>query len=92
MHHGGSLWVKLIAPKVKPDAIDGSAEISEIGMLNDGQKVVRFRYKGDAPMRIGLLAQDVMEHEPDAVKDFGGVLGVDHRKATERAAAMGRAA
>lgn len=67
-------------------------EISEIGMLNDGQKVVRFRYKGDAPMRIGLLAQDVMEHEPDAVKDFGGILGVDHRRATERAAAMGRAA
>lgn len=67
-------------------------EIAPIGMLNDGQTVVRFRYKGDAPMRIGLLAQDVAEREPEAVTNVGGMLTVDHRKATERAAEMGRAA
>lgn len=67
-------------------------DIEPIGMLNDGQTVVRFRYKGDAPMRIGLLAQDVAEFEPDAVANLGGVLVVDHAKATDHAAELGRAA
>lgn len=67
-------------------------DIAPIGMLNDGQKIVRFRYKGDVPMRIGLLAQSVLDHEPEAVHNIGGMLAVDHKKATDRAAAMERAA
>jgi hypothetical protein len=68
-------------------------EIAPIGKLNDGQDVVRFRYKGDPVMRIGLIAQDVERFAPDAVDDVGsGLLAVNHRKATDTAAAMGRAA
>ena len=68
-------------------------EIEPIGKLNDGQNVVRFRYKGDPRMRIGLLAQEVENFAPDAVHDVGaGLLAVDHRLATDKAAKMGRAA
>ncbi|MFA6267863.1 MAG: tail fiber domain-containing protein [Pseudolabrys sp.] len=70
-------------------------DIEPIGKLNDGQDVVRFRYKGENNTRIGLLAQDVAKHEPSAVHKIGGrvgLLAVNHRRATDRAAAMGRAA
>lgn len=67
--------------------------IEEIGELHDGQPVIRFTYKGmPNDVRIGLLAQDVLEHEPDAVyelPDFG-LLAIDHKRATDRAAEMGR--
>lgn len=67
-------------------------DIEPIGQLNDGQKVVRFRYKGEPTMRIGLLAQDVAKTVPDAVHDVDGLLMVDHRRATDHAAQMERAA
>lgn len=67
-------------------------EVAPIGKLNDGQQVYRFRYKGDPVMRIGLLAQEVERHAPDAVENIGGLLAVDHRRATDRAANMRRAA
>lgn len=67
-------------------------DVESIGMLNDGQNVVRFRYKGEPKTHIGVIAQDVAAVEPDAVYDMGGMLMVDHKRATDRAAEMGRAA
>jgi hypothetical protein len=60
-----------------------------IGILNDDQPVYKFRYKGDPSntMHIGLLAQDVEKHTPDAVVEIGGVKHVDYNRATKRAAA-----
>lgn len=67
-------------------------DIVPVGMLNDGQSVYRYRYKGDPTFQIGLLAQDVAETAPDSVYDVGGILAVDYKGATERAATMERMA
>jgi hypothetical protein len=68
-------------------------DVEEIGKLHDGQSVYRFTYKGSDIPQIGLLAQRVAEVEPDAVGHFGaGLLGVDLKRATDRAASMRRAA
>lgn len=66
---------------------DAKEDIEEVGKLHDGQNVYSYRYKGDPVTRIGLLAQEVAEVEPKAVMDTGvGLLGVDYKKATRRAA------
>lgn len=63
--------------------------IERVGKLDDGQPVFRYNYKGSPVTQIGLLAQRVAETEPDAVGDMGmGMLGVDYRRATDRAARM----
>ena len=68
-------------------------DIEPVGELYDGQKVYRYRYKGDPVHRIGLLAQEVAETNPDAVMDTGiGYLGVDYRAATDGAAELAEAA
>lgn len=68
-------------------------DVKKVGMLNDGQNVYRFKFKGDPAMHIGLLAQEVEKHEPKAVREHeSGYKMVDHEKATERAAEMRRAA
>lgn len=63
-------------------------DIERVGELADGQPVYSFTYKDDPEDRvhIGLMAQDVEEHTPEAVKEFGGVKAVDYGMATERAA------
>lgn len=63
-------------------------DIEEVGELADGQPVYSFTYKDDPEDRvhIGLMAQDVEEHTPKAVREFGGVKAVDYGMATERAA------
>lgn len=66
--------------------------VEPIGMLNDGQNVYRFSYKGDNTPRIGLLAQEVEAFAPDAVREIGGIKAVEHKRATDRAAALGRRA
>lgn len=68
-------------------------DIEEVGKLHDGQKVYRYRFKGHPKMHIGLLAQEVEEHVPDAV-GYGMLhgqkfLAVEHERATDRAAEMG---
>ncbi len=64
-------------------------DIQEIGALRDGQKIYRFRYKGDPRVTIGLMADEVEQVAPFAVAEFGGVKMVDYDTATQRAASMG---
>lgn len=66
---------------------DAKEDIRPVGKLDDGQKVYSYRYKGEPQTHIGLLAQEVAEHEPDAVMRDGGtgLLMVDYAKATRRA-------
>lgn len=67
-------------------------DVEDIGRTHDGQKIVKFRYKGDkGPKQIGLIAQDVEKHHPDAVGLAGGYKTVDYDKATQDAASMGGA-
>lgn len=67
-------------------------DIEPVGKLFDGQDVYRFRYKGDHRHQIGLMAQDVEEREPEAVREFGGVKVVDYGRATDFAATLMRLA
>ena len=65
-------------------------DVEDIGRTHDGQKIVKFRYKGEkGPKQIGLIAQDVEKHHPEAVGLAGGYKTVDYDKATEDAASMG---
>lgn len=68
--------------------IDLKENVEKVGELDDGQKVYTYNYKGDNTPQLGLIAQEVLEHEPDAVHNVGGFLAVDYRKATSRARAL----
>jgi hypothetical protein len=59
--------------------------IEEIGKTNDNQKIYRYNYKGDPRTQIGLIAQEVEKHHPDAVGLAGDYKTVDYKKATEDA-------
>lgn len=61
-------------------------DIAPVGKLNDGQTVYSYRYKGDRTPQIGLIAQEVAQHEPDAVaRRPDGLLAVNYERATRRA-------
>ncbi len=63
----------------------------DVGMLFDGTPVKSYNYKGDDTPQIGLMAQDIERHNPDAnaVHEVAGFKAVDYRAATNRAARMG---
>ena len=64
-------------------------DAAPVGKLNDGQTVWKYRYKGDPTPRLGLMAQEVLEHEPEAVgRHSSGFLMVDYDKVTSRARGM----
>jgi len=54
-------------------------DIHKVGEV-DGQNVYRFRYKGGGPMQLGVMAQEVEEDHPEAVREIGGVKHVDYGK------------
>jgi len=64
-------------------------DIQPIGETYDGQKIVKFKYKGKPGKQIGLIAQDVEKHHPDAVGLMGGYKTVDYDRATDEAAHRG---
>jgi hypothetical protein len=63
--------------------------IQPIGETYDGQKIVKFNYKGSPSKQIGLVAQDVETKHPEAVGLAGGYKTVDYDAATQDAASMG---
>jgi Chaperone of endosialidase len=65
-------------------------DIEPVGELYDGQRIYKYRYKGDPRHQIGLIAQEVEENTPDAVIDMGGLKGVNYDRATSYAAGLGR--
>lgn len=69
-------------------------EVEEVGKLHDGQKVYRFRMKGDPRHQIGLMADEVERKHPEAVvRDSRGMRHVHYGAATRFAGAgMGKAA
>lgn len=63
--------------------------IKLVGKLNDGQKIYVYNYKGDPTPHIGLIAQEVAEIRPEAVRrEPNGYLSVDYAEATRLAASM----
>jgi Chaperone of endosialidase len=66
-------------------------DIEPVGELYDGQKIFRYTYIDDpVTTHIGLIAQDVADKVPDAVRDFGGFLAVDYKAATNAASDLAR--
>jgi len=60
-------------------------DVEPIGKTYDGQNIYRY-HMGDGAMRMGLMAQEVAEHNPDAVaRGPGGYLMLDYDKATQEA-------
>jgi hypothetical protein len=64
-------------------------DIEPIGETYDGQKIVKFRYKGHPGKQIGLIAQNVEHHHPEAVGLARGFKTVDYDEATKDAAHRG---
>jgi hypothetical protein len=64
-------------------------DIEPVGELFDGTNIYRYRYKGDDTMRIGVMAQEVQEKNPDAVIDVDGFLAVNYGKATDFSSDLG---
>lgn len=61
-------------------------DITEIGRTHDGQKIIKFKYKGSNQPQIGLSAQDVEKHHPEAVSETPeGIKAVDYDMATKPA-------
>ena len=60
--------------------------IKPVGKTFDGQTVYSYNYKGDPQTRMGLIAQEVKKHHPDAVGKSHGLMTVDYKKATGLAA------
>jgi hypothetical protein len=63
--------------------------IQKVGKTYDGQHIYRYNYKGDPTTQIGLIAQEVEHHHPDAVGSAGHYRTVDYDKATDHAADRG---
>jgi hypothetical protein len=66
------------------------SDVVKVGRLNDGQPVYRYRLAGQPNVQLGLMAQDVEKHDPDAVlTDPYGFKRVDYARATARAVPKG---
>lgn len=63
--------------------------IKPVGKTFDGQTVYSYNYKGEHQTRMGLIAQEVAKHHPQAVGHAGGYKTVDYKKATGLAAKRG---
>jgi hypothetical protein len=66
--------------------------IKAVGKTFDGQTIHSYNYKGDPRTQIGLIAQEVQKHHPEAVGLAGGYKTVDYDKATEDASDRGHMA
>lgn len=77
-----SAWPMLLALSDRR----AKTHIAKVGKLHDGQNVYSFKYAGSDKPQIGLMAQEVLGHAPDAVAQHpSGLLMVDYDKATRRA-------
>lgn len=66
-------------------------DIEPVGELYDGTNVYRYRYVWDDPdmRRIGVMAQEVEQTNPEAVTEIGGIKAVDYNAATDFASQLG---
>ena len=61
-----------------------------VGKTFDGQNIYKFNYKNDGRTMLGLSAQEVEKHKPEAVhKDDQGMRSVDYETAVNGAAKRG---
>jgi hypothetical protein len=65
--------------------------VKPIGETFDGQTIYKYNYKGEPHTQIGLMAQEVEHHKPEAVGEAHGFKTVDYDRATEEAGGLGKA-
>ena len=79
--------------QTQPGALFSDARMKEnlkkVGETFDRQPIYSYNYKGDNHTQIGLIAQDVEHHHPEAVGLAGGMKTVNYDKATAQAANRG---
>lgn len=63
--------------------------VKPVGKTFDGQTIYSYNFKGEPQTEIGLIAQEVQKHHPEAVGLAGGYRTVNYDKATEDAADRG---
>jgi hypothetical protein len=63
--------------------------IRKVGKTYDGQDIYSYRLKGEERTQLGLMAQDVEKHTPEAVGSSRGYKTLDYKKATDDAADRG---
>jgi hypothetical protein len=76
--------------------------IEQVGVLNDGRPLYRYRFVGDHGFQlgslevgpddgfhIGVMAQDVQKIYPEAVREIDGYLTVDYKMLTDMMMADG---
>lgn len=57
-------------------------EVERVGTLDNGLPVYAYRYKSGGPLELGLMADEVAEHHPEAVRRMpSGFDAVDYAKA-----------
>jgi hypothetical protein len=63
-------------------------DIKHVGILNSGDNLYEFRFKGDAAGKkhVGVLAQEVERKHPEDVREIGGVKHVNYEGILRRAA------
>jgi len=84
-----------IAAKALPFLMSSDIRVKEnvvpVGQTFDGQTIHRFNYKGDPRTQIGLVAQEVEQAHPAAVREgLGGLKMVDYDAATANSERPGR--
>uniref|UniRef100_UPI0013D75FA9 tail fiber domain-containing protein n=1 Tax=Acinetobacter baumannii TaxID=470 RepID=UPI0013D75FA9 len=58
-------------------------DVAQVGELDNGLPVYRYRYRDGGPPEIGLMAEDVRKLNPDAVATMeNGLMAVDYQSAT----------
>jgi hypothetical protein len=65
-------------------------DVKHIGFTHDGQKIYSYRIKGEPHTQIGLMADEVEQHKPEAVGSINGIKRVDYDRATEDAVRKSR--
>ena len=78
-----ALFAMFFDPKLKKNK-------AVVGELYDGTPVWSYSLFGQLPTQIGLMAPQVAQRYPDAVRDAGGVATVDYGRATEKSRAIAR--
>lgn len=63
--------------------------IEAVGVTNDGQTIYKYNFKGDPKTQMGLLAQEVEHHHPEAVGRISGFKAVNYDKALPTKASGG---
>lgn len=69
----------LATPALLPSDQRLKTDITRVGTAANGLPLYHFRYIGQPQVYEGVMAQDVLRHTPEAVREIGsGYLGVDY--------------